>query len=50
MNATNEVAVIKTSGGDIVVQFWTDAAPHDRQLSRSSRGPVFTTARFSIGL
>ena len=28
MNATNEVAVIKTSGGDMVVQFWTDAAPN----------------------
>src|SRR5438046_6556622 len=25
MNATDEVAVIKTSGGDMVVQFWTDA-------------------------
>src|SRR5436853_2950391 len=27
MNATNEVAIIKTSDGDMVVQFWTDAAP-----------------------
>src|ERR1043166_6432884 len=27
MNAANEVAVIKTSEGDMVVQFWTDAAP-----------------------
>src|SRR6266446_1189175 len=27
MNTSNEVAVIKTSGGDMVVQFWTDAAP-----------------------
>ena len=27
MNAGNEVAVIKTSEGDMVVQFWTDAAP-----------------------
>src|SRR5213596_559177 len=26
MNSSNEVAVIKTSEGDIVVQFWTDAA------------------------
>ena len=25
---SNEVAVIKTSEGDIVVQFWTDAAPN----------------------
>ncbi len=28
MNAANEVAVIKTSEGDMVVQFWTDAAPN----------------------
>src|SRR5262249_60277691 len=28
MNSTNEVAAIKTSEGDIVVQFWTDAAPN----------------------
>jgi peptidyl-prolyl cis-trans isomerase B (cyclophilin B) len=28
MNSTNEVAVIKTSEGDMVVQFWTDAAPN----------------------
>src|SRR5216117_3888599 len=27
MNATNEVAVIKTSEGDMVVQLWKDAAP-----------------------
>ena len=27
MNAFNEVAVIKTSEGEMVVQFWTDAAP-----------------------
>src|SRR6476469_9266759 len=27
MNSSNEVAVIKTSDGDMVVQFWTDAAP-----------------------
>src|SRR5258707_13978236 len=26
--ASNEVAVIKTSEGDMVVQFWTDAAPN----------------------
>ena len=24
---TNEVAVIKTSAGDMVVEFWTDVAP-----------------------
>src|SRR5215510_4082806 len=28
MNSSNEVAVIKTSEGDVVVQFWTDAAPN----------------------
>lgn len=27
LNASNEVAVIKTSEGDMVVEFWTDAAP-----------------------
>src|SRR6478609_3988597 len=27
MDSSNEVAVIKTSDGDMVVQFWTDAAP-----------------------
>src|SRR5436305_1890119 len=26
-NASNEIAVIQTSDGDMVVQFWTDAAP-----------------------
>ena len=27
VNSSNEVAVIKTSEGDMVLQFWTDAAP-----------------------
>ena len=27
-NSSNEVAVIKTSEGDMMVQFWTDAAPN----------------------
>ena len=27
-NSSNEVAVIKTSEGDMVIQFWTDAAPN----------------------
>jgi peptidyl-prolyl cis-trans isomerase B (cyclophilin B) len=39
MNASNEVAVIKTSEGDMVVQFWTDAAPNTienfKKLARS---------------
>jgi peptidyl-prolyl cis-trans isomerase B (cyclophilin B) len=28
MNTSNEVAVIKTGEGDMVVEFWTDAAPN----------------------
>jgi peptidyl-prolyl cis-trans isomerase B (cyclophilin B) len=28
MNPSNEMAVIKTSEGEMVVQFWTDAAPN----------------------
>jgi peptidyl-prolyl cis-trans isomerase B (cyclophilin B) len=28
VNASNDVAVIKTSEGEMVVQFWTDAAPN----------------------
>src|SRR5438034_1312929 len=28
VNTSNEVAVIKTSEGEMVVQFWTDAAPN----------------------
>jgi len=39
MNASNEVAVIKTSEGDMVVQFWDDAAPNTienfKKLARS---------------
>jgi peptidyl-prolyl cis-trans isomerase B (cyclophilin B) len=39
MNASNEIAVIKTSEGDMVVQFWNDAAPKTienfKKLARS---------------
>jgi peptidyl-prolyl cis-trans isomerase B (cyclophilin B) len=39
MNASNEIAVIKTSEGDMVVQFWNDAAPNTienfKKLARS---------------
>ena len=39
MNAPNEVAIIKTSEGDMVVQFWNDAAPSTienfKKLARS---------------
>lgn len=31
VNASNDVAVIKTTEGDMVVQFWTDAAPNTIQ-------------------
>src|SRR5260370_21400291 len=47
VNATNEVAVIKTSGGDMVVQFWTDAAPNTidnfKKLARAGfyNGTIF---------
>jgi peptidyl-prolyl cis-trans isomerase B (cyclophilin B) len=39
MNASDEVAVIKTSEGDMVVQFWNDAGPNTienfKKLARS---------------
>src|SRR5437867_3568095 len=39
MNTSNEVAVIKTSDGEMVAQFWTDAAPNTienfKKLARS---------------
>jgi peptidyl-prolyl cis-trans isomerase B (cyclophilin B) len=39
MNTPNEVAVIKTNEGEMVVQFWTDAAPNTienfKKLARS---------------
>ena len=39
MNTTNEVALIKTSEGEMVVQFWTDTAPNTienfKKLARS---------------
>src|SRR5437588_11888838 len=47
MNASNEVAVIKTSEGDMVVQFWKDAAPNTienfKKLARSGfyNGTIF---------
>lgn len=46
-NSANEVAVIKTSEGDMVVQFWTDAAPNTienfKKLARSGfyNGTIF---------
>jgi peptidyl-prolyl cis-trans isomerase B (cyclophilin B) len=47
MNSPNEVAVIKTSEGEMVVQFWTDAAPNTvdnfKKLARSGfyNGTIF---------
>src|ERR1043166_3267012 len=47
MNAANEVAIIQTSEGDMVVQFWTDAAPKTienfKKLARSGfyNGTIF---------
>ncbi len=39
MNASNEVAIIKTSEGDMVVRFWNDATPNTienfKKLARS---------------
>jgi peptidyl-prolyl cis-trans isomerase B (cyclophilin B) len=46
-SAANEVAVIKTSEGDMVVQFWNDAAPNTienfKKLARSGfyNGTIF---------
>jgi peptidyl-prolyl cis-trans isomerase B (cyclophilin B) len=47
VKTSNEVAVIKTSEGDMVVQFWTDAAPNTienfKKLARSGfyNGTIF---------
>jgi peptidyl-prolyl cis-trans isomerase B (cyclophilin B) len=47
VNAGDEVAVIKTSEGEMVVQFWTDAAPNTidnfKKLARSGfyNGTIF---------
>src|SRR5207237_10244069 len=39
MNSTNEVAVIKTSEGDMIAEFWPDVAPNTvenfKKLARS---------------
>src|SRR5207244_4764504 len=47
MNSSNEVAVIKTNEGEMVVQFWTDAAPNTienfKKLARAGfyNGTIF---------
>src|SRR5207248_8247705 len=47
MSSANEVAVIKTNEGDMVVQFWNDAAPNTienfKKLARSGfyNGTIF---------
>ena len=40
-NSSNEVAVIKTSEGDMVVQFWTDAAPKTVENFKKLAGQGF---------
>ena len=46
-SSANEVAVIKTSAGDMVVEFWSDAAPETianfKKLARSGfyNGTIF---------
>src|SRR6266699_6604479 len=41
MNTSNEVAVIKTNEGEMVVQFWTDAAPDTIQNFKKLAGQGF---------
>jgi peptidyl-prolyl cis-trans isomerase B (cyclophilin B) len=41
MNASNEVAVIKTSEGDMVVRFWNDAAPNTIENFKKLAGSGF---------
>jgi peptidyl-prolyl cis-trans isomerase B (cyclophilin B) len=47
VNAGNEVAVIKTSEGDMVVQFWTDAAPNTiENFKKLARGEFYNGTIF----
>jgi peptidyl-prolyl cis-trans isomerase B (cyclophilin B) len=41
MNASDEVAVIKTSEGDMVVQFWNDGAPNTIENFKKLAGSGF---------
>jgi len=41
MNSSNEVAVIKTNEGEMVVQFWTDAAPKTIENFKKLAGQGF---------
>src|SRR4029453_2491897 len=41
MSTSNEVAVIKTNKGEMVVQFWTDAAPDKIQNFKKLAGQGF---------
>lgn len=41
MNTPNEVAIIKTSEGEMVVQFWTDAAPNTIENFKKLAGQGF---------
>src|SRR5438034_7599988 len=50
MNSSNEVAVIKTSEGDMVVQFWTDAAPNTvENFKKLARQGFYDGTIFQIG-
>ena len=40
-DAKNEVAVMKTSEGEMVFELWPDVAPKTLKISKNSRAPVF---------
>src|SRR5436190_13108068 len=47
MNSSNEVAVIKTNEGEMVVQFWTDAAPNTiENFKKLARQGLFDRTTF----
>jgi peptidyl-prolyl cis-trans isomerase B (cyclophilin B) len=47
VNTSNEVAVIKTNEGDMVVQFWTDAAPNTiENFKKLARAGFYDGATF----
>ena len=48
MSNSNEVAVIKTNEGEMVVQFWTDAAPNTIENFKKLARQASTMEPFSI--
>src|SRR5438309_6796324 len=47
MNSTNEVAVIKTSEGEMVVEFWPDVAPNTvENFKKLARGGFYDGTAF----